>query len=229
MSMDRAHSAWRSAESIKKLSDRVIGVGPFTIGLDGLLTWIPGAGIVYSAGAAMFLLATALGGGASLGTLARMAGYLGLDVLSSDFPIPGVADLFDTFWQGHLMAANALQKDIEARHGPPPEQALARAARASRPRGRGFGRLALLALAAFGLAVYLSDFRQLAGQGWGRAFSEAVLTLPAREIGCGLGALCGGATVTVPGLTLGLPLLAILTGLLVAGLLIQRGQSRRRA
>ena len=36
MSRDRAHSAWKSAETIKKLSDRVVGVGPFGVGLDGV-------------------------------------------------------------------------------------------------------------------------------------------------------------------------------------------------
>ena len=33
----KAHRAWRSAETIKRLSDRLIGVGPVGIGLDGVL------------------------------------------------------------------------------------------------------------------------------------------------------------------------------------------------
>lgn len=43
-SLDRrakAHRAWRSAESIKRLSDRLIGIGPIGLGLDGVLAWCP--------------------------------------------------------------------------------------------------------------------------------------------------------------------------------------------
>ena len=52
---------WSNVEGVKKLSDRVIGLGPFGVGLDGLVTWIPGLGIVYSVGASLFLLFEALG------------------------------------------------------------------------------------------------------------------------------------------------------------------------
>ena len=117
MTRERAHSAWKSAEAIKAISDRVIGIGPFGVGLDGLLTWLPGAGIVYSVGASLFLLFEAFRAGASLGTLLRMLSYLGIDALTSEVPVVG--DVIDFFWQGHLMAATALQKDIEDRHGAP--------------------------------------------------------------------------------------------------------------
>ena len=127
MSRDRAHSAWKSAETIKKVSDRVIGIGPFGVGLDGLLTWLPGAGIVYSLAAGGFLMVEALRGGASIMTLARMLTYLGVDALTSEIPVVG--DAVDFFWQGHLMAATALQKDVEDRHGAPADVPLKRQAR----------------------------------------------------------------------------------------------------
>ena len=47
---DRAHRAWRNAERIKKLSDNLIKVGPWGLGLDGVLAWVPVAGTVYSLG-----------------------------------------------------------------------------------------------------------------------------------------------------------------------------------
>ena len=47
---------WSNVEGVKKLSDRVIGLGPFGVGLDGLVTWIPGLGIIYSVGAGAWLL-----------------------------------------------------------------------------------------------------------------------------------------------------------------------------
>ena len=116
VSKERAHRAWRSAERIKRLSDRLVGVGPLGIGLDGILAWIPGANLIYSVGAGALLVAEGIGGGASAMTLARMGLYLVADSATSEVPIIGWA--IDTVFPGHLMAARALQKDIEARHGP---------------------------------------------------------------------------------------------------------------
>lgn len=113
---ERAHEAWRAAERIKRLSDRLVGVGPVGIGLDGLLAWVPVAGTVYSVGAGGLLLYQGVVAGASWPTLARMAAYLVLDSAASVPPVIGWA--VDTLFPGHLMAAGALQKDIEARHGP---------------------------------------------------------------------------------------------------------------
>ena len=116
MSREKAHQAWRSAERIKRLSDRVIGFGPLGLGLDGVLAWVPGANAVYSVGAGGLLLYCGLQSGASPATLARMGLYLLADSAASGVPILGWA--VDTLFPGHLMAAKALQRDIEARHGP---------------------------------------------------------------------------------------------------------------
>lgn len=45
-----------------------------------------------------------------------MIAYLAADTATSSVPLAGWA--IDALFPGHLMAANALQKDIEARHGP---------------------------------------------------------------------------------------------------------------
>lgn len=116
VSKDRAHRAWRHAERIKRLSDRLVGVGPIGVGLDGLLAWVPVAGTVYSLGAGALLISEGIASGAKPVTLARMAAYIALDSASSVPPVVGW--IVDTLFPGHLMAANALQKDIEARHGP---------------------------------------------------------------------------------------------------------------
>jgi hypothetical protein len=116
---DRHHRIWRSVNLIKKLSDRVVGVGPFGLGIDGVLAWVPGVGPVYSVGAGVFLVVQALRTGASAPTVARMVAYLVTDSATSSVPILGYA--VDTLFPGHLMAATALQKDIEDRHGAPPE------------------------------------------------------------------------------------------------------------
>ena len=63
---------WSNVEGVKKLSDRAVGIGPFGIGLDGLLTWIPVVGTVYSVGAAGWLLIQAAQARATPATLLRI-------------------------------------------------------------------------------------------------------------------------------------------------------------
>lgn len=113
---DKAHRAWRVAERVKRLSDRMVTVGPFGVGLDGVLAWLPGVGTAYGLGAGGLLIAHGVAAGASPFTLLRMTAYIGLDTAASVPPVIGWA--IDTLFPGHLMAARALQKDIERRHGP---------------------------------------------------------------------------------------------------------------
>ena len=128
---ERAHVAWRRADRIRQLSDRIVGVGPWGLGIDGVLAWVPVAGTLYSVGAAGILLNEAYQAGPSRRTLVKMAAYLGLDSVSSGVPLVGWA--IDTLFTGHAFAAGALQRDIERRFGRPDE----RGAAADRPaRGR---------------------------------------------------------------------------------------------
>jgi hypothetical protein len=122
---ERAHRAWRRAERVRLLSDRVVGFGPWGLGVDGVLAWVPVAGTVYSVGAAALLLTEAVQAGASRKTIGRMAAYLGLDSVASGVPLIGWA--IDTLFTGHAFAARALQKDIERRHGRPADESPARA------------------------------------------------------------------------------------------------------
>src|SRR5688500_10650443 len=114
---ERAHLAWRRADRIRQLSDRIVGVGPWGLGIDGVLAWVPVAGTLYSVGAAGILLHEAYRAGASQRTLVKMAAYLGLDSVSSGVPLVGW--VVDTLFTGHAFAARALQKDIERRFGRP--------------------------------------------------------------------------------------------------------------
>lgn len=117
MSREQAHAAWRSAETIKRLSDRVVGIGPFGLGLDGLLAWVPGANAVYSVAAGGLLMVHAVRSKAGPKTLGKMAAYLVADSATSAAPVIGWT--VDLLFPGHLMAAKELQKDVEARHGLP--------------------------------------------------------------------------------------------------------------
>jgi hypothetical protein len=105
---------WSNVEGVKKLSDRVVGIGPFGIGLDGLLAWIPVVNQVYTVGAGGWLILQAVRARASVSTLAQMAAYIGLDTATDAVPIAGYA--VDTLFPGHLLAAKALQKDIASTH-----------------------------------------------------------------------------------------------------------------
>ena len=113
-----AHRAWIAAERIKRAADRLVGLGPFSIGLDGLLAPVPIAGTAFSLAAGVWLLILAARVRASGFTLARMAFYVGFRTLASIVPLEGW--LVDILFRGHMMAANALQKDIAARFGAPP-------------------------------------------------------------------------------------------------------------
>ena len=113
---ERAHQAWTNAERIKRLSDNLVKIGPWGIGLDGVLAWVPGANLIYSVGAGGLLIYEGIKSGASGWTLARMGAYVAANSAMAEIPLLGWAA--DTLFRGHLMAANALQKDIEARHGP---------------------------------------------------------------------------------------------------------------
>jgi hypothetical protein len=109
---------WSNVEGVKKLSDRAVGIGPFGIGLDGLLTWVPVVGTVYSVGAAGWLLVQGIRARATPVTLLQMASFLGLDTATTAVGevIPFAPDVVDLLCPGHLMAAKALQKDIETTH-----------------------------------------------------------------------------------------------------------------
>ena len=105
---------WSNVEGVKKLSDRAVGLGPFGVGLDGLLTWIPIVGDVYTVGAGGWLMVQAARARASTATMARMAAYLLSDTATAAVPFAGA--VVDTLFPAHLMAAKALQKDIETTH-----------------------------------------------------------------------------------------------------------------
>jgi len=122
-----AHGIWLTAERIKRLADRLIGVGPFSIGIDGLLAPIPLAGTLFSFAAGAWLVGLGVKAGASTVTLARMIFYVGFRTLASIIPLEGW--LVDLLFRGHMMAAHALQKDIAARFGKPPSEAITQARR----------------------------------------------------------------------------------------------------
>jgi len=98
-----------------------------------VLAWVPGANLFYSLGAGGLLIFEGFQAQASPYTLLRMAAYLGVNSSMTGVPVVGWA--MDTLFRGHAMAARALQKDIEQRHGAPetPTRGFSFGFRRSRP------------------------------------------------------------------------------------------------
>lgn len=113
-SLNDVERVWSNVDGWKKASDRIIGLGPFGVGLDGILTWIPGVGDAYTVGAGGWLLVQGLRARAAPMTLAKMAAALLLDTSTAAVPFAGA--VVDFFFPGHLMAAKMLQADIESTH-----------------------------------------------------------------------------------------------------------------
>ena len=106
------HNIRLGVERIKNVSDRIIGVGPIGIGLDGILSWIPGAGVIYSGAAGTMLVLEGVRARAATGTLLHMAALLFVDTFLDVVPNP-VTALADTFFTGHKWSANLLLKHMD--------------------------------------------------------------------------------------------------------------------
>jgi hypothetical protein len=101
-----------SVAVIGRLSDSLVRVGPFRLGLDGVLIWVPVIGELYSTGAAIFIIAQGLRARVPLHVLAVCAAMMGSRTVVSAVPLAGplVADLF----LAHRLSAKMVVKAIDA-------------------------------------------------------------------------------------------------------------------
>lgn len=105
------HNIRNSIERTKKLSDNVIGIGPLGIGLDGLLTWIPGAGELYSLGAGMLLIYDGIRARAAPMVLLQMTAIIVIDTLAGAAKTLG--KIADVLFTGHKWSADLLLNHME--------------------------------------------------------------------------------------------------------------------
>jgi hypothetical protein len=129
--LQEAERIWLQVNSVRKISDRIIGLGPFGIGLDGIIAMLNNplsgplaplgiaADQLYTWIAGLYLLSLGMKVQASGATLFRMIAYLVIDSLVG--LIPWLGGPIDLIFQGHQYAARALQKDIERRYPWPPK------------------------------------------------------------------------------------------------------------
>jgi hypothetical protein len=95
-----------SVERVGRLSDSLFRLGPFSIGIDGILSWIPAVGELYSAGAAGFILVQGVRARVPIGTLAVCAALMGGRTVISAIPFagPAAADVLTAHkWSARLV------------------------------------------------------------------------------------------------------------------------------
>ena len=96
-----------------RMSDGIVKIGPFSLGLDGIFAWVPGLGEVYSLGAAGFLLLQGVRARVPVSVLAVCAAMMLVRTGISVVPIAGsaAADLFTA----HKWSARLIVRAIERR------------------------------------------------------------------------------------------------------------------
>jgi hypothetical protein len=118
---------WSQLEGSKWLTDKIIGFGPFGIGLNGITALatdaVPVLGIgvfqAFTLMVGLYLLMQAFRARTSPGAMIAMALVLLLDAafdLLDLLPVPFLGGLVDAIFRGPLLAAKIIQKDIERTH-----------------------------------------------------------------------------------------------------------------
>lgn len=115
---------------VGRLSDSIVKLGPFSLGVDGVLSWIPAVGEAYNFAAGAFILVQGARAGVPATVLARAALILGVRTLGDAVPLAG--PLFADVFTAHKWAANMVVEAIDRRLGSP----AAPRARGSRWRAR---------------------------------------------------------------------------------------------
>jgi hypothetical protein len=113
--MTRSESELRSIRDsvalVGRLSDSIVRLGPFSLGIDGVLSWIPAVGEIYSAGAGAFILVQGVRAGAPVTVLARAALILALRTAGDAIPLAG--PLFADVFTAHKWAARMIVEAID--------------------------------------------------------------------------------------------------------------------
>jgi hypothetical protein len=102
-----------SVAVIGRLSDGLFRLGPLRLGIDGVLSWIPGIGELYSTGAAVFIIAQGVRAKVPVQTLAVCAALMGSRTVISAVPLAG--PLAADFFLAHRISARLVIKAIEAK------------------------------------------------------------------------------------------------------------------
>ncbi|MEZ3116140.1 DUF4112 domain-containing protein [Halobaculum sp. MBLA0147] len=108
-SVDRA--AVERLSTVAYLLDECIELpGGVSVGLDPLVSAVPGVGDALSTGLSLYVVAEAAYLGVSYGTVVRMLGNVAVDTVGGSVPVVGIA--FDALWKTNRMNLELLVADL---------------------------------------------------------------------------------------------------------------------
>jgi hypothetical protein len=98
------------------LMDESIEIGPWKIGLDGLLGVIPGIGDMAGAAVSMVIIARAMQAGISRSAITRMVINVAVDSLLGALPLLG--DIFDFAWKSNVRNVQIYREALRGERRP---------------------------------------------------------------------------------------------------------------
>jgi hypothetical protein len=104
-----------SVAFVGRMSDGILRLGPFSIGIDGVLSWIPWIGDAYSLLAGAFIIIQGIRAGVGAPTLMFASLLLGVRTLAGSVPLAGSA--FADLFTAHRWAASMIVRAIDRRLG----------------------------------------------------------------------------------------------------------------
>jgi hypothetical protein len=107
------HNVRRNVERIKKLSDNVVGIGPFGIGVDALVSWIPGVNALYSGIAGLMLVGEAVRARVPAAGLVKIGALIAVDTFSDLIPVPILPAVADTLFTAHKWSADTILNHMD--------------------------------------------------------------------------------------------------------------------
>ena len=105
----------QSVNIVGTLSDSIVHFGPFSIGIDGVLSWIPVVGEIYSLAAGAFIVAQGARAGVPASVLVGAAMIIGVRTFGDMIPFAG--PLFADVFTAHKWAARMVVEAIDRKLG----------------------------------------------------------------------------------------------------------------
>ncbi|THD57447.1 DUF4112 domain-containing protein [Phenylobacterium sp.] len=112
---DELRSIRDSVALVGRLSDSLVHIGPFSLGIDGVLSWAPGLGDLYSTVAGAFIVVQGARAGVPGAVLGGAALLLACRTVVGAVPVAGSA--FADFFTAHKWAAAMIVRSIDERLG----------------------------------------------------------------------------------------------------------------
>jgi len=108
-----------SVALVGRLSDSIVRLGPLSLGIDGVLSWVPGLGEIYSTVAGAFIFIQGVRAGVPVPTLALAGGLMLSRTAVSAIPLAGplAADLFTAHRWSARLVVGAIDRKL-GRTGP---------------------------------------------------------------------------------------------------------------